>query len=64
MNWWQTFGNYLSFFDDETPALAFDMATGGPNANFVGYDLAFGLQAAKTPIDVYPSEVPPGELGV
>lgn len=56
MNWWNTLGNYLSFFD-ETPALAFDMAMGGPNAAHVGYDLAFGLQAARTPIDVYPSEM-------
>jgi hypothetical protein len=56
MNWWTTLGNYLSFFD-ETPALAFDMAMNGPNADHVGYDLAFGLQAAKTPIDVYPAEM-------
>jgi hypothetical protein len=55
VNWWTTLGNYLSFFDD-TPALAYDMAMGGPNANHVGYDLAFGLQATSAPIDVYPSE--------
>jgi hypothetical protein len=55
MNWWTQIGNYLSFFDD-TPALAVDMALDGPNPGYVGYDLAFGLQAAKTPIDVYPSE--------
>lgn len=62
MNWWTTFGNYLSFFD-ETPALAFDMAMHGPNADHVGYDLAFGLQATPTPIDVYPSEGPFSESG-
>lgn len=62
MNWWTQFGNYLSFFGD-TPALAYDMAMDGPNANHVGYDLAFGLQAASTPIDVYPSESPLPELG-
>lgn len=56
MGWWTQFGNYLSFFD-ETPALAFDMALNGPNPGHVGYDLAFGLQAARTPIDVYPSEM-------
>lgn len=59
MNWWSQFGNYLSFLDD-TPALAFDLAMDGPNANYVGYDLAFGLQAAKTPLDVYPSDAPAG----
>lgn len=55
MNWWQTIGNYTSFFGD-TPALAVDMALNGPNANHVGYDLAYGLQVSQTPIDVYPSE--------
>ncbi|MEV4228135.1 hypothetical protein AB0J81_13745 [Streptomyces bobili] len=59
MEWWSTFGNYLGFFD-ETPALAFDMALDGPNSNHVGYDLAFGLQASRTPLDVYPSETMPG----
>lgn len=55
MDWWQEVGNYLGFFD-ETPALAVDMALHGPNANHIGYDLAFGLQASSTPIDVYPSQ--------
>lgn len=55
MDWWETMGNYLGFFD-ETPALGVDMALHGPNANHVGYDLAFGLQAASSPIDVYPAE--------
>lgn len=55
MNWWTQIGNYMGFFD-ETPALAVDMALNGPNANHVGYDLAFGLQASKTSLDVYPSE--------
>jgi hypothetical protein len=58
MDWWQNIGNYLSFFDD-TPALAVNMALDGPNAAHVGYDLAFGLQASPTPIDVYPSETMP-----
>lgn len=60
MEWWTEVGNYLNFFD-ETPALAVDMALGGPPPSAVGYDLAFGLQAARTPIDVYPSEVPLAE---
>lgn len=43
-------------FMGDTPALAVDMALGGANPDYVGYDLAFGLQAAAAPIDVYPSE--------
>lgn len=63
MDWWETLGNYVGFFGD-TPALAVDMALHGPNANHVGYDLAFGLQAASTPIDVYPPEGAFTEPGV
>jgi hypothetical protein len=55
MDWWETLGNYASFFGD-TPALAVDMALHGPNAAHLGYDLAYGLQATPTTIDVYPSE--------
>jgi hypothetical protein len=62
MNWWDEIGNYVAFFGD-TPALGVDMATNGPNANHVGYDLAFGLQATPTPIDVYPSEPSLAEPG-
>jgi hypothetical protein len=57
MNWWNILGNYVDFFD-ETPALAYDFAMHGPNANHVGYGLAYGVQATPTPIDVYPSEGP------
>jgi hypothetical protein len=32
------------------------MALHGPETNHIGYDLAYGLQATTTPIDVYPSE--------
>lgn len=63
MDWWTEVGNYLGFFDD-TPALAVDMALYGPPASAVGYDLAFGLQAARTPIDIYPSEQPFADPGV
>jgi len=55
MDWWDQVGNYVSFFGD-TPALAVDMALHGPNANHVGYDLAYGLQMAPTAIDVYPPD--------
>lgn len=63
MDWWNQVGNYLGFFD-ETPALAVDMALSGPNPGVVGYDLAFGLQAARTPIDIYPAEGTFAESGV
>lgn len=63
MDWWNQVGNYLSFFG-ETPALGVDMALGGPVAGVAGYDLAFGLQASRTPIDVYPSEGTFAESGV
>lgn len=56
MNWWTQLGNYASFFG-ETPALAVDMALHGPDAGYVGYGLAYGLQSTATPIDVYPSEM-------
>lgn len=55
MGWADSIGNYLSFLGD-TPALAVDMALHGPNPDHVGYGLAFGLQAAPTPIDVYPPD--------
>ncbi|MFF9268625.1 hypothetical protein [Streptomyces rochei] len=53
MGWWTTLGNYMDFFAD-TPALAVDMALNGPNAEHVGYGLAFGMQASPTAVDVYP----------
>lgn len=56
MNWWTTLGNYISFFE-ETPALAVDFALHGPNANHIGYGLAYGVQGTATPIDVYPTEM-------
>jgi hypothetical protein len=55
MGWVNEIGNMLNFFPD-TPALAVDMALHGPNADFIGYDLAYGLQATQTPIDVYPDQ--------
>lgn len=62
MDWWTTLGNYVSLFP-ETPALAVDMALHGPNADHVGYDLAYGLQASPTPIDVYPADAPSSDQG-
>jgi hypothetical protein len=54
MDWWTQVGNYVSFMGD-TPALAVDMALHGPNADHIGYDLAYGLQSTPTAIDVYPN---------
>lgn len=56
MDWWDQVGNMAAFMQD-TPALGVDLALHGPNADHVGYDLAFGLQATATPLDVYPSEM-------
>jgi hypothetical protein len=55
MDWWTEVGNYVSMFPD-TPALGVDMALHGPNADHVGYDLAYGLQASQTAVDVYPAD--------
>lgn len=63
MDWWDAIGNMLGFMGD-TPALAVDMALNGSNPDYVGYDLAFGLQATPAPLDVYPSEASLAEPGV
>lgn len=57
MDWWTEVGNYTSFFGDTAPALGVDMALHGPNSDFIGYDLAYGLQASPTSLDVYPADV-------
>lgn len=56
MDWFNQLGNMSTLFPD-TPALAWDFALNGPNPDLVGYDLAYGLQVAPEPIDVYPSEM-------
>jgi hypothetical protein len=55
MDWWTTLGNYMTLLGD-APALAVDMALTGPNADHVGYGLAFGMQASPTEMNVYPDE--------
>ncbi|MFF3363593.1 hypothetical protein [Streptomyces misionensis] len=62
MDWWTQVGNYATMFPD-TPALGVDFALHGPNAGFVGYGLAYGLQATPTPIDVYPADAGPFDQG-
>lgn len=54
MDWFDALGNMAGFFPD-TPALAWDMAMNGSSPDLVGYGLAYGLQAAQTPIDIYPA---------
>lgn len=54
MDFWDRIGAMYQFLND-TPALAHDMATKGPQ-NDLAYSLAYGLQATSTPLDVYPSD--------
>lgn len=63
MDWFNQVGNMMRFLPD-TPALAWDMAVNGPNADLAGYGLAYGMQVSPTPFDVYPAEVAPPSLGV
>lgn len=58
MEWWQDFGAMLQFMPD-TPALAFDMSTGGPSYTPFGLSLAFNMQNSPTPLAVYPQEGAP-----
>ncbi|WP_162794110.1 hypothetical protein [Streptomyces paludis] len=55
MEWFDDLGNMASLFPD-TPGLAWDFALNGASPDLVGYGLAYGLQTAETPIDVYPAE--------
>lgn len=62
MDWFNDLGNMVSFFPD-TPALAFDMAVRGASPELIGYDMAYGLQSAQTPLDVYPQDAMPESPG-
>lgn len=53
MDWFNQLGNMAAFFPD-TPALAWDMALGGAEPDFIGYDMAHDLQDTAIPLDVYP----------
>lgn len=55
MDWWTHIGNMASMFPGHE-ALAVDMAVNGAPPDWMGYGLAYGLQATPTPISVYPSE--------
>jgi hypothetical protein len=52
VDWWQNLGAYAQFFGN-TPALAVDFATRGPNPDLVGYNSAYALQTTQANIDVY-----------
>jgi hypothetical protein len=54
MEWWDRLGAMYQFFND-TPALAHDMATKGPQSDFA-YSLAYGLQNTAANLDVYPAD--------
>ena len=55
MDWFTALGNMAGLFPD-TPALAYDFARNGAEPDLVGYELANGLQATTTPINVYPPQ--------
>ncbi len=55
MEWWRQFGNMLQFMPD-TPALAHDMSTGGPQYEPFAYSLAYNMQNSPTGLEVYPQE--------
>lgn len=58
MDWFNRLGNMVAFFPG-APALAWDFALNGPDADLTGYGLAYALQAAPTAIDVYPEQALP-----
>jgi len=55
MEWWQDIG-VMSQFMPDTPALAFDMATNGPQHAPFKYSLAYNMQDTTAAIEVYPPE--------
>lgn len=54
MEWFDRLGAMYQFLND-TPALAHDMASKGPQTD-LGYALAYGLQNTSAAIDVYPAD--------
>lgn len=56
-DWWEAVGNMAQFFPGQH-ALAVDMGVNGADPDFVGYGLAYGLQATPVELPVYPSEEP------
>ncbi len=55
MEWWNQFGVALQFMPD-TPALAFDMTTGGPKYEPFRYSLMYNMQNSPSGIEIYPSD--------
>lgn len=63
MDWFLEFGNYAQYMPD-TPALAFNMAMGGPSYHGFGLRLAHQMQNTAEPIEVYPDTSSPlAQLG-
>lgn len=54
MEWFTRLGAMYQLLND-TPALAQDMATKGPQSD-LGYALAYSLQNTGADIDVYPAD--------
>lgn len=54
MEWFDRLGAMYQFLND-TPALAHDMATKGPQTD-LGYAMAYGLQNTSADLDVYPAD--------
>jgi len=54
VEWMDRLASMYQFFN-QTPALAHDMATKGPQDDF-SYNLAYGMANGPTPLDVYPAD--------
>ncbi|KUJ70804.1 hypothetical protein ACZ90_00340 [Streptomyces albus subsp. albus] len=63
MDWFTHLGNMAALIPD-SPGLAWDFALLGAEPDLVGYDLAYGLQATPTSINLYPAEETPLGLPV
>lgn len=55
MDWWQELGVALQFAPD-TPALAFDMTTSGPQYAPFRYTLLYSMQNSPERLEIYPPE--------
>lgn len=54
MDWFDRMGAMYMFLND-TPALAQDMATKGPQTD-LGYNLAYAMQNTASVLDAYPAD--------
>jgi hypothetical protein len=54
MEWFDRLGGMYMFLND-TPALAHDMSTRGPQSD-LAYNLAYSMQNTSTDLDAYPAD--------